>query len=189
MFFNCNPLLLDADMAEQAEITHETDEERENRERPFWKQHRLFHASFAQFCYTGAQGMCIFTILFHPCLTLGNIVAIAGYFINYVTEIRPGTNSALGAKFLAAAQGCFAVGRFSGSGAPLQLPMAYNVDVATYSRHEVYPTSYHISRLPLRRNCIQRCQYNAARKHRPRNANDHAVLRERVLPHDCRSGY
>jgi fucose permease len=50
------------------------------------------------------------------------VVAIAGYFINYVTEIRPGTDSALGAKFLAAAQGCFAVGRFSGSGVPCSAP-------------------------------------------------------------------
>ena len=43
-------------MAEQAEITHETDEERNNRDKPFWAQYRLFHAAFAQFCYTGAQG-------------------------------------------------------------------------------------------------------------------------------------
>lgn len=63
---------------------------------PFRKQYRLFHAAFAQFCYTGAQ------------------VAIAGYFINYVTETRPGTDSALGAKFLAGAQGAFAMGRFLG---------------------------------------------------------------------------
>ncbi|KAF8223164.1 MFS general substrate transporter [Tricholoma matsutake] len=93
------PEVTDADMAEQAEITHETDEERVTRDKPFWQQYRLFHAAFAQFCYTGAQ------------------VAIAGYFINYVTEIRANTDSALGAKFLAAAQGCFAVGRFSGSAA------------------------------------------------------------------------
>lgn len=46
-----------------------------------------------------------------------NAVAIAGYFINYVTETRGETSSALGAKFLAIAQGCFAIGRFSGSGA------------------------------------------------------------------------
>src|SRR6266536_3539590 len=42
-------------------------------------------------------------------------VAIAGYFINYVDEVRSNTDSALGAKFLAGAQACFAVGRFSGS--------------------------------------------------------------------------
>ena len=43
-------------------------------------------------------------------------MAIAGYFINYVVEVRPGTSDSLAAKFLAAAQGCFAVGRFTGSG-------------------------------------------------------------------------
>ena len=40
---------------------------------------------------------------------------MAGYFINYVVEIRPNTSSALGAKFLAVAQGALAVGRFSGT--------------------------------------------------------------------------
>jgi MFS transporter, FHS family, L-fucose permease len=43
-------------MAEQADITHETSEEKEKRDMPFWQQYRLFHAAFAQFCYTGAQG-------------------------------------------------------------------------------------------------------------------------------------
>ena len=66
--------------------------------KPFIKQYRLFHATFAQFCYTGAQ------------------VAIAGAFINYVTETRPNTDSAAGARFLAGAQGAFALGRFIGSG-------------------------------------------------------------------------
>lgn len=80
-------------MAFQAEETHAGSDVK-----PFWKQYRLFHAAFAQFCYTGAQ------------------VAIAGYFINYVTETRPGTNSSLGAKFLAGAQGAFAMGRFTGVG-------------------------------------------------------------------------
>lgn len=32
--------------------------------KPFWQQYRLFHAAFAQFCYTGAQ------------------IAIAGYFVS-----------------------------------------------------------------------------------------------------------
>lgn len=57
----------------------------------------VFHAAFSQFCYVGSQ------------------VAIAGYFINYVTETRPNTSNATGSAFLAAAQGCFAAGRFSGS--------------------------------------------------------------------------
>ena len=43
------------------------------------------------------------------------IVAIASYFINYATEVRTGTSSATGAIYLAVAQACFAVGRFSGS--------------------------------------------------------------------------
>ncbi|KAL0576859.1 hypothetical protein V5O48_005124 [Marasmius crinis-equi] len=93
-YFSVIPEVTDADMAEQADVTHGGKDD----EKPFWKQYRLFHAAWAQFCYTGAQ------------------VAIAGYFINYVTEARPGTEDSLAAKFLAAAQGCFAVGRFTGSG-------------------------------------------------------------------------
>lgn len=88
------PEVTDADMAQQAELTHVGDQDNE---KSFWRQYRVFHAAFAQFCYVGAQ------------------VAIASYFINYVTQTRPNTDSALGAKFLAGAQGCFAVGRFSGS--------------------------------------------------------------------------
>lgn len=49
----------------------------------------------AQFCYVGAQ------------------VAIAGYFINYVTEVRPGTSSTTGSNQLAIAQDLFAIGRFA----------------------------------------------------------------------------
>jgi FHS family L-fucose permease-like MFS transporter len=87
---------LDADMAFQAEETHAgTDVQ------PFRKQYRLFHATFAQFCYTGAQ------------------VAIAGAFINYVTETRVTssghTDSSTAARFLAGAQGAFTAGRFVGS--------------------------------------------------------------------------
>jgi len=37
-------------MAFQAQETHSDEEDM-----PFWKQYRLFHAAFAQFCYTGAQ--------------------------------------------------------------------------------------------------------------------------------------
>lgn len=36
------------------------------------------------------------------------------YFINYVTETRSNTSSALGSRFLAGAQGAFSVGRFVG---------------------------------------------------------------------------
>jgi len=69
-------------MAFQASETHSNTDIK-----PFRKQYRLFHAAFAQFCYTGAQ------------------VAIASYFINYVTETRANTSSSLAAKFLAGAQG------------------------------------------------------------------------------------
>jgi FHS family L-fucose permease-like MFS transporter len=92
-YFSPIPEITDADMAYQAEETHAGTDQK-----PFWQQYRLFHAAFAQFCYTGAQ------------------IAIAGYFINYVTETRPNTDSSLGAKFLAGAQGAFAMGRFTGVG-------------------------------------------------------------------------
>lgn len=42
-------------------------------------------------------------------------MAIAGYFINYAVETWPGTSSSTGSKYLAGAQGAFAVGRFSGA--------------------------------------------------------------------------
>ena len=92
-YFSTIPEITDADMQFQAEETHANTDVK-----PFRKQYKLFHAAFAQFCYTGAQ------------------VGIAGYFINYVTETRPGTDSSLGAKFLAGAQGAFALGRFTGVG-------------------------------------------------------------------------
>jgi MFS transporter, FHS family, L-fucose permease len=49
-YFSPIPEITDADMAFQAQETHANTDEK-----PFWKQHRLFHAAFAQFCYTGAQ--------------------------------------------------------------------------------------------------------------------------------------
>ncbi|KAB2569856.1 putative l-fucose permease protein [Lasiodiplodia theobromae] len=91
-FFVYIPEVTDADMAAQVEDTHTG-----SSDKPFRKQYRLFHAAAAQWCYTGAQ------------------VAIATYFINYVTEKRDNTGAAAGANFLAGAQGCFAVGRFSGA--------------------------------------------------------------------------
>lgn len=81
----------DADMEFQANETHAN-----TAVKPFYKQYRLFHAAFAQFCYTGAQ------------------IAIAGFFINYVKDTRPGTSDSLAAQFLAGAQGGFAFGRFAG---------------------------------------------------------------------------
>ncbi|PSN69394.1 MFS general substrate transporter [Corynespora cassiicola Philippines] len=91
-YFSPIPEITDADMQFQAEETHAGTDTK-----PFRKQYRLFHATFAQFCYTGAQ------------------VGIAGAFINYVTETRGNTSSADGARFLAGAQGVFALGRFAGS--------------------------------------------------------------------------
>ncbi|KAJ6135975.1 hypothetical protein N7512_001135 [Penicillium capsulatum] len=92
-FVSTIPEVTDEDMAFQVATTH-VDEQ----DKPFWKQWKLFHATLAQFTYTGAQ------------------IAIAGYFINYAVETWPGTDSAKGAKLLAGAQGAFAVGRFLGSG-------------------------------------------------------------------------
>ncbi|KAK1138895.1 hypothetical protein N8T08_001684 [Aspergillus melleus] len=86
------PEVTDEDMAFQVSETHVNEQEKS-----FWKQYKLFHATLAQFTYTGAQ------------------VAIAGYFINYVTETWPGTSSSTGSKYLAGAQGAFAVGRFIGA--------------------------------------------------------------------------
>ncbi|KAI7277268.1 MFS general substrate transporter [Hortaea werneckii] len=92
-YFSPIPEITDADMEFQAQESHANTDDQ-----PFWKQYRLFHAAFAQFCYTGAQ------------------VAIAGYFINYVSENRANTDDSLAAQFLAGAQGAFAMGRFIGSG-------------------------------------------------------------------------
>ncbi|SPJ84013.1 related to glucose/galactose transporter [Fusarium torulosum] len=85
------PEITDADMAFQAQETHSDADDK-----PFWKQYKLFHASFAQFCYTGAQ------------------VAIASFFINYATEMRRNTSDSTGAKLFAGAQAAFTVGRFFG---------------------------------------------------------------------------
>ncbi|KXJ96345.1 major facilitator superfamily domain-containing protein [Microdochium bolleyi] len=90
-FLSDIPEITDADMAFQAAETHAG-----SGDKPFRKQYKLFHASFAQFCYTGAQ------------------VAIAAYFINYVVQTRPGTPTPLAAQFFAGAQGGFALGRFVG---------------------------------------------------------------------------
>ncbi|KAI5928174.1 major facilitator superfamily domain-containing protein [Camillea tinctor] len=90
-FMSTIPEITDADMAYQATETHANADDK-----PFWKQYRLFHAAFAQFCYTGAQ------------------VAIAGYFINYVRDTQPTSDDPTAARLLAGAQGTFAAGRFIG---------------------------------------------------------------------------
>ena len=90
-FLSTIPEITDADMAFQANESNANADDK-----PFWKQYRLFHATFAQFCYTGAQ------------------IAIASFFINYVKETRSNTDDGLASQFLAGAQGAFAVGRFFG---------------------------------------------------------------------------
>lgn len=49
-FLSDIPEITDADMEFQATETHAGESDL-----PFRKQYRLFHAAFAQFCYTGAQ--------------------------------------------------------------------------------------------------------------------------------------
>ncbi|KAF4121695.1 MFS transporter, FHS family, L-fucose permease [Geosmithia morbida] len=91
-FFSKLPEITDADMAYQVQETHADADEK-----PFHKQYKLFHASFAQFCYTGSQ------------------IALASFFINYATATRADTDDAAGAQFLAGAQAAFSVGRFIGA--------------------------------------------------------------------------
>lgn len=90
-FLSVIPEITDADMAFQATETHANADDK-----PFWKQYRLFHAAFAQFCYTGAQ------------------IAIASYFINYIRDTQPDASDSLASQLLAGAQGGFAAGRFFG---------------------------------------------------------------------------
>jgi FHS family L-fucose permease-like MFS transporter len=93
LFFTAKlPEISDADMAFQAEETSTS-----SADKPFIKQYKLFHAAFAQFCYTGAQ------------------VAIAAGFINYVTNMRPGTSNTTASQLFAGAQAAFTIGRFVGT--------------------------------------------------------------------------
>jgi FHS family L-fucose permease-like MFS transporter len=89
------PEITDADMERQKELTGGVFADTENK--PLTQQYHLWFAAFSQFCYVGSQ------------------VAVAGYFVNYVTETRRNTSNAAGANFLAIAQGCFAIGRFLGT--------------------------------------------------------------------------
>ncbi|CAG8980349.1 hypothetical protein HYALB_00011453 [Hymenoscyphus albidus] len=96
VFFFANiPEVTDADMADQAA---QSGADTEFVDKPLSKQYTLFFGVLAQFCYVGGQ------------------VAYAGYFINFVVSVRPGTSHATGSNLLAAAQACFAVGRFVASG-------------------------------------------------------------------------
>ncbi|KAI9842957.1 MAG: hypothetical protein M1837_006694 [Sclerophora amabilis] len=93
-FFSPIPEVTDADMADQAELSAA---DTGFQDKPLRKQYTLFFGVISQFCYVGSQ------------------VAIAGYFINYVTEVKPGLSSAAGSNQLAIAQGLFAIGRFMAS--------------------------------------------------------------------------
>jgi MFS transporter, FHS family, L-fucose permease len=93
-FFAPIPEVTDADMAEQSEQSAASTG---YVDKPLRKQYTLFWGTAAQFCYVGAQ------------------VAIAGYFIHYVTEAKPSLSSADGSNLLAVAQGLFAIGRFVAS--------------------------------------------------------------------------
>ncbi|CAG8948821.1 hypothetical protein HYFRA_00001944 [Hymenoscyphus fraxineus] len=96
VFFFANiPEVTDADMADQAA---QSGADTAFVDKPLSKQYTLFFGVLAQFCYVGGQ------------------VAYAGYFINFVVSVRPGTSHATGSNLLAAAQACFAVGRFVASG-------------------------------------------------------------------------
>ncbi|KAL2751816.1 hypothetical protein ACRALDRAFT_1053183 [Sodiomyces alcalophilus JCM 7366] len=86
------PEITDADMAFQAQEASAAFDHK-----PFTKQYHLFHAAWAQFCYTGAQ------------------VAIASFFINYVSESMPQAGDDVGSQLFAGAQAAFTVGRFVGS--------------------------------------------------------------------------
>jgi MFS transporter, FHS family, L-fucose permease len=67
VFFMSNiPEITDADMAFQAEESQAAGDS----DKPFKKQYRLFHASFAQFCYTGAQvAIARYAKKKNPCIT------------------------------------------------------------------------------------------------------------------------
>ncbi|KAK9458376.1 MFS general substrate transporter [Dipodascopsis uninucleata] len=91
-YFSNIPEITDADMEHQMVST-----QGEANDKPIYKEYTLMLASISQFLYIGAQ------------------VSLATYFINYATEVRPGTSSSDGSNFLAIAQGCFSIGRFIGS--------------------------------------------------------------------------
>lgn len=88
------PEITDADVAAQSE---KTESSTGYVDKPFRRQYTLFWGVAAQFCYVGAQ------------------VAVAGFFIHYVTEVKPSLTTADGSNLLAVAQALFAVGRFVAS--------------------------------------------------------------------------
>ncbi|KAH7407962.1 major facilitator superfamily domain-containing protein [Cadophora sp. MPI-SDFR-AT-0126] len=94
-FFADIPEITDMDMQEQMNVSVSGEARKVV---PLRKQYTLWWAVIAEGCYCGAQ------------------VALATYFINYALEIKPGLKSHMAANYLAIAQGCFAIGRFTGSG-------------------------------------------------------------------------
>lgn len=88
------PEITDADVAAQSDQSASATG---YQDKPFRHQYTLFWGVAAQFCYVGAQ------------------VAVAGFFIHYVTEVKPSLTTADGSNLLAVAQALFAVGRFVAS--------------------------------------------------------------------------
>ena len=82
------PEITDADMETQAAETGFEDD------RPIWMQTNLLFGVLAQFAYVGSQ------------------VAVASFFINYVTEQKPDLPTYQASNYLSLGQSCFAIGRF-----------------------------------------------------------------------------
>jgi len=119
VFYIANiPEVTDADMERQMELTGGVFTATENKS--LKSQYHLWWAAASQFCYVGSQGNPYpapshLKPLEHLTNKSDKTVAVAGYFVNYVTETRGHTTAAQGANFLAGAQGCFAAGRFLGT--------------------------------------------------------------------------
>ncbi|KAI5779116.1 putative L-fucose-proton symporter [Geopyxis carbonaria] len=92
-YFAPIPEITDADMANQVQDTTGSTETTS-----IWKERNLWFGVFSQFCYVGSQ------------------CAVAGFFINIVTEMKPGTSTAMGSNYLSIAQAIFAIGRFIAGG-------------------------------------------------------------------------
>ena len=116
-------------------------------------------------------------------------MAIATYFINYVSETRANTSNALAAQFLAIAQGCFAIGRFTGSGKSPHSVLS-ELDLTYLARHhEIRQTEDHLPDLPHRGVSLLCCEYWHTGQYRPRNVDNYPVLRKHLFPHDSCTRY
>ncbi|KAL9083942.1 MAG: hypothetical protein Q9159_005497 [Coniocarpon cinnabarinum] len=98
-FFAPIPEVTDADMALQADQTHELTD---HVQQPLHKQYKLFFGVLAQFCYVGGQ------------------VALASIFIKYAQESAK-LSLATSSNRYALGQGVFAIGRFAAAGGMLYI--------------------------------------------------------------------